>query len=426
MAVMRNSIIFGGVNSADFGIYIGGEGTFDAPKRDVEMISIPGRNGALALDKGRYENIEVTYSAFNYETDLATFAKQLSDFRNAICSQKGYQRLTDTFHLEEYRMAAYIDGLEIKPINFNTASTFDIVFNCKPQRYLLDGEEAIDVDSGDVILNPTLFESSPMLEVGDYGYGDISFNGNTIHIEDGTIGDITLVNGKTEVVSSLQTYHPLNSAELLNVGDSIFVKEITGHVQLTPKSSQPLYFSELSHDLNPISDQSSGVTIGETSFRLVTYPTKIDAYVTAKNVTFTYDTANEYVRVRLNFDVKDSGGTTHSCWLQILFFIYSGSHADDYMPDAQFSTSALPFANRSRDITYSDINADSTVSRLGNPTYIDCELGEAYMIKDGRAVSLNHYIDLGSKLPTLAPSSNEITYDNTITDLKLIPRWWKI
>lgn len=145
MAVMQNSIIFGGVDSADFGIYIGGEGTFDAPKRDVEMISIPGRNGAFALDKGRFQNIEVTYSAFNREPDLATFSAQLEGFRNAICSQKGYQRLTDTFHPEEYRMAAYIDGLEIKPIEYNTAATFDIKFDCKPQRYLLSGEEPITI-----------------------------------------------------------------------------------------------------------------------------------------------------------------------------------------------------------------------------------------------------------------------------------------
>ena len=45
MAMMQ-SITFGGVNSADYGIYIGGEGVFNAPKREVEMIEIPGRNGA--------------------------------------------------------------------------------------------------------------------------------------------------------------------------------------------------------------------------------------------------------------------------------------------------------------------------------------------------------------------------------------------
>ena len=190
MAVMRNSIIFGGVNSADFGIYIGGEGTFNAPKRDVEMISIPGRNGAFALDKGRFQNIDVVYSAFNFEQDLATFAQNLSDFRNAICSQKGYQRLTDTFHPDEYRMAAYVDGLEIKPIDFNTASTFDITFDCNPQRFLISGEQTIEVANGQTITNPTRFESSPMLEVE--GYGIIAFNNREIVLSSGDLGDVTL------------------------------------------------------------------------------------------------------------------------------------------------------------------------------------------------------------------------------------------
>ena len=176
-----NSIIFGGVNSADYGIYISGEGVFNAPKRDVEMISIPGRNGAFALDKGRFENIEVTYPAFNFEPDdYASFAQNLSDFRNAISSLRGYQRLTDTFHPDEYRMATYISGLEVKPIKYNTASEFNIVFDCKPQRWLTSGETAITVSSGDTVTNPTLFESSPLLEVE--GYGNININGETITI----------------------------------------------------------------------------------------------------------------------------------------------------------------------------------------------------------------------------------------------------
>lgn len=173
---IENSIIFGGVNSADFGIYISGEGVFNAPKRDVEMITIPGRNGAFALDNGRFENIEVTYPAFNFEpNDYDTFAQRLSDFRNAICAQRGYQRLEDTFHPDEYRMAAYIGGLDIKPIKYNTASEFDIVFDCKPQRWLKDGETAVTIGewgetetvSGDIVSveNPNGILAVKSLEV---------------------------------------------------------------------------------------------------------------------------------------------------------------------------------------------------------------------------------------------------------------------
>lgn len=125
MAV-KHSMTFGEVTSSDYGIYIGGEGTFNAPKRSVETISIPGRNGDYILDNGRFENIELKYTAISYEKDLVAFSQSLSDFRNALAAQKGYQRLTDSFNPTEYRMAAFIDGVEIDPVKYNTAAQFEI------------------------------------------------------------------------------------------------------------------------------------------------------------------------------------------------------------------------------------------------------------------------------------------------------------
>ena len=78
-------------------------------------------------------------------------------------------------------------------------------------------------------------------------------------------------------------------------------------------------------------------------------------------------------------------------------------------------------------IRYDDIIGHSTKSMLGNPTYIDCDIGECYMINsDDEIVSLNHKIDLGSDLPKLSSGTNTFTYDNTVTELKVTPRWWKV
>ena len=41
-------------------------------------------------------------------------------------------------------------------------------------------------------------------------------------------------------------------------------------------------------------------------------------------------------------------------------------------------------------------------------------------------VQLNNFTSFGSDLPTLASGTNTITYDNTITDLKIYPRWWRV
>ena len=415
---MRHSIIFGGIDSADFGIYIGGEGTFNAPERDVEMISIPGRDGAFALDKGRFENIEVKYTVINQEPDLATFSANLEGFRNALCSQRGYQRLEDTFHPDEYRMAVFADKFEAKPIEYNTASKFDIVFNCKPQRYLMSGESPIEVDDGDVILNPTLFEAHPLLEVE--GYGGIGFNGYSIALDPAYIGNVTFA-GTTSGKSINETY---SSAMLLD-NDTITLSGASVTWRAVPLSGQAEEM--VSATLTLTSQQTTGTptvsasVVGRTALD-VTVKWPAQTFAKGSNVTLTDEGT-------ITVTYKDYNSATQTKSLPMRVYIMNNS------TDA--AESKLRIINSSRtqpsgwnlllqNVSIASLTGCSTQSMLGNPTYIDCDLGEAYKYVDGAFVSLNRYIDLGSKLPTLAAGSNEITYDNTITDLQIVPRWWRV
>ena len=136
-----NSFIFGNVNSKDYGVWLTGSGTFSAPERDVEMVPVPGRNGDLIIDNGRWNNVEVTYPA-NIPNH---FNDKFPAFRAAMCRQRGYQRLEDTYHKDEYRLAAFVDGLEPDMIPLNKGGEFDIVFNCKPQRFLKAGDKPIQL-----------------------------------------------------------------------------------------------------------------------------------------------------------------------------------------------------------------------------------------------------------------------------------------
>ena len=138
------SLIFDGEDSRDYGVYITGQAVYNAPERDVEMISIPGRNGSFALDKGRFQNIEVTYPAGIFADTEADFAQAISDFRNFLCSRNGYVRLTDDYNPNEYRMAVYKSGFDVSPAQLK-AGEFQLVFDCKPQRFLTSGEEPITI-----------------------------------------------------------------------------------------------------------------------------------------------------------------------------------------------------------------------------------------------------------------------------------------
>lgn len=201
MAIFK-ALEFDGINSLDYGIYITGEAVYDAPERAVEMVTIPGKNGALAIDQGRFENIEVTYKAGCFATNQYDFAEKVAEFRNALASRFTYKRLTDEYNIDEFRLALYKSGLEVDVAAQHHAGEFDITFECKPQRFLIDGEQpynfvsnyqglldensvqlanenGIDIEGGltisDNIVNPTLFPAKPLIIAkgsGNIGIGD--------------------------------------------------------------------------------------------------------------------------------------------------------------------------------------------------------------------------------------------------------------
>ena len=133
---MRNYFILAEKDSRDFGVYISGQGTFSAPEKAYEFYNVPGRNGAIIGNDHRLENIEVSYECFIYRD----FNKNIADFRTFLLSLNGYQKLQDSYHPDEYRMALYVGPFEPEVTSMNDAGSFTLTFNCKPQRYLISGD----------------------------------------------------------------------------------------------------------------------------------------------------------------------------------------------------------------------------------------------------------------------------------------------
>lgn len=389
---------FGGESSADYGVYITGEGVFNAPERAVDMVDIPGRNGSYALDQGRFGNIEVTYNGGMVDDDVANFADRMSAFRNWLCSKKGYVRLEDEYNPDEYRMAVYKSGLEVDHEGLLTGE-FDITFDCKPQRWLKSGETAIDVTSGDTITNPTLFESSPLLEVK--GYGGIEFNGYEIDMENVVFGRIDIADGYAFEQGASFDFNP----DLFNPGDVIAV---SGTLNIT--------FNTNAKDNNTITDSDSDFSSdGFFNWITTTFSTSL---------VFGTDTTKVNHLVFTGKTQNNAGTLTLAIDQTITLDAVNGTLAIDATPTS--STTGDAYLSAITQAGYIRAYGNSTASALGNPTYIDCETGEAYMFKNGHIVSCNQVVALGSDLPKLSPGANEITFDNTVTDLKIYPRWWRV
>lgn len=406
---------FDGEVSTDYGVAILGEGVFNAPERDVEMITIPGRSGQFALDNGRFENIEVTYPANLIANSAVDFADALSDFRNMLCSKKGYVRLQDDYHPNEYRMAVYKEGLEVNE-KVLRAGEFKITFDCKPQRWLTSGETKQTIaNSGDTLTNPTLFESSPLLEIE--GVGDIEFNGYTVSIVSSEIGDLSLT--YTDTGNS----YILDGVNQLNTGDSIAV---SGFKVITRRLYRPASSSRI-HSVQVYSCTGlDGTSLSSSVLSLVHQQDTLYGVrneYTFPNISFNYG-ASQTISIVGQVSAVFSSGTY--ILSETITITYDGDDTISYSVLRGDPASAPSIYSFNVYITDPTVTAYSTKPYDYGTIYCDTDIGEFYRIEGGEYISMNHVGDLGSDLPTLAPGTNTVTYDNTITELNIAPRWWKI
>lgn len=401
---------FDGKSSLDYGVYLTGEGVFNAPERAVEMLEIPGRNGSFILDQGRFQNISVTYKAGIVDYSETDFATRVSNVRNWLCSKVGYKRLEDDYNPNEYRMAAFVAGIEVDHADLQTGE-FEITFDCKPQRWLTSGETAVTVADGGTLNNPTPFDASPLLMVR--GYGNIAFNGSSIGIENIEIGDVLMSLARTYTSSrnqptlsntqTLQNIFSLNAADTFTVDGKqvIATAEKTQGISITACTISSTTNCTASYE---IQNGSLAVTIDIPS---MTFTRGTNSSATDSSVTLSYTWGNGNVYNRIL--------TIKTKWSNSGVLLHTTTWSSSSQTPPQMLMVKVP-----------EIHGYSTKSALGNPTYIDCENGECYMINNGEISSLNNTISLGSDLPKLSSGVNTFAYDNTVTSLEVEPRWWKV
>lgn len=406
------ALTFDGVSSRTYGVYITGEAVYNAPERAVEMITIPGRNGALALDKGHFENIVVSYPAGIYADTEADFAQAISDFRNFLCSKSGYCKLSDEYNASEYRMAVYKSGLEVSP-SLLRAGEFTITFECKPQRFLTSGDTASAVANNGSLVNPTLFPSSPLLELS--GYGNLTIGGKTLTVANDQIGNVMVYEGGTTTLVTTMAVTIDN--QFANTGDVI-------SLGLSGVTFETMWNQE-SGELDSASGTVTGSALSEKSqiFRWDGLYINLSMNP-AGNVSFVYGTSKtvtstmSYIIDLYDFTPEVTGSVAFS-------LVYNGSTTFT-LTITESVPNHMTEDTISRKITFKPITIKSTKLVAGTTTYIDLEIGEAYKINGGQATSVNNVVSLPAELPKLPAGTSTVTYDNTFSSVKVAPRWWKV
>ena len=156
---------FNGKNSLEFNVRCSNTGTWKTPNKRVSTETVVGRNGDVLVTEDGYEDVTIPYDFFVVDN----FENKFLDFGDFLNASKGFCRLEDAYHPDEYRMARVEEGLDPEVV-FNEAGSATINFICHPERWLKSGEVPIELPQGNhLINNPTRHTAKPLIYVRGTG-----------------------------------------------------------------------------------------------------------------------------------------------------------------------------------------------------------------------------------------------------------------
>ena len=176
LKVVDHYITYRGVNLlSSFHVKIDGNQTFQTAKRDVERFAVPGRNGDLTIDDGRFDPFTLPYDAYIVDD----WQKNSANLAAFLLRDAAPHRLEDTIHPDIYRMAAF-EGTFDPEVIWLSSGRFTLNFHCQPECWLKIGERKTAVDDSATVMlkNPTSYPAKPLIKVTQ-GTGMISV-GDTI------------------------------------------------------------------------------------------------------------------------------------------------------------------------------------------------------------------------------------------------------
>lgn len=157
--------------------------SIEKPSRKYEAFSVPGRSGDVFIFQNAYNNILQAYEVYagdgtpgNAPTSWGALA--------AALYKDGYQKLTDTYDADHFRLAVFLDAISAANSQ-NRHGSAVLTFNCRPERFLNSGDVYQNVTNGQTLTNPTGFTAKPliMVDIEPNVTASLIVGGSTLTIE---------------------------------------------------------------------------------------------------------------------------------------------------------------------------------------------------------------------------------------------------
>ena len=196
-------IYFNGISSKDVGIEVETYPRYEIPEKNVTTYEIPGRNGNIVVDNGTFKNAITSYDV-SFLTEDGEYNSQIHKIAAWLYSPSGYAILEDSYDIEHYRMARISSSTDFENL-FNKAGKATIEFDCKPQRFLKNGDKSriiktkINAVISSKLHNPTLFNSNPIIKIYNQSKSDTTKRISYFKVGDTTINFSDLIQDATKL-----------------------------------------------------------------------------------------------------------------------------------------------------------------------------------------------------------------------------------
>ena len=189
--MLNETFYLDGIDARFAGIQLQAPIEFSEAVPVVEAQTIPGRNGDLIWETGSYENRSGSAPCFCLQKDVE---KAISSAGRFLMGKKGYRRLETSDDPDHYWLARVENSPQIA-MRLRTLAPFEIGFDCKPQRFVKAGENAVIFESNGSLFNQygqialpfiTLYgQGAGRLTIGDF-FVDVKALNRTLYLDSDT------------------------------------------------------------------------------------------------------------------------------------------------------------------------------------------------------------------------------------------------
>ena len=177
--MLNETFYIDGVDAASAGIHLQKPIVFSEAIPNVESKTIPGRNGALIFDTGSYKNRNGSASCFCLQEDVE---EAISSAVRFLMGKNGYRRLETSDDPDHYWMARVENSPQIA-MRLRTLAPFEISFDCKPQRFLKSGENAVVFTANGSISNQYGQIALPLITLYGNGTGTLTIGSCVVDVK---------------------------------------------------------------------------------------------------------------------------------------------------------------------------------------------------------------------------------------------------